>query len=184
VYVLSESGGGSGSTREDAPSDPVSDLIERLATALSEELGRLGEVFTTDEEAVDIRAARARLQFGTEGGGLAWGPENLGWTILHRKVPGAYSEPLPRVLWVYELSSIEELREMRSVLEGRLQALGIAGVADDVRLRAEELAVELGVSRVTPPGAMAWPPAGWRHDGRMQLMPLLRWTDFESETER
>jgi hypothetical protein len=26
---------------------------------------------------------------------------------------------------------------------------------------------------------MAWPPADWRHDGRMQLMPLLRWTDFE-----
>lgn len=184
VYVLGDRGGSSEPAREEAPSHPVVALIERLATALSEEVGRLGEVFTTDEEAVDIRAARARLQFGTEGGGRAWGPEDLGWTILHRAVPGAYSEPLPRVLWVYELTAVEELREMRSVLEGRLQALGVAGVADDVRRRAEELAVELGVSRVTPPGAMAWPPADWRHDGRMQLMPLLRWTDFESETER
>lgn len=178
VYLLSEpspASGGGGSTSATA-------RVDRLAAALGAEVARLGQVFTTDEEAVEIRAARARLQFGADGG-RALGPDDLGWTVLHRSAVGAHSEPLPRVLWIYELESVEELPELRSVLEGRLQALGIAGVSDGVRDRAEELAVELGVSRVTPLGAMAWPPADWRHDGRLQLMPLLRWTDFESESE-
>lgn len=178
VYLLSEpspASGGGGSTSATA-------RVDRLAAALGAEVARLGQVFTTDEEAVEIRAARARLQFGADGG-RALGPDDLGWTVLHRSAVGAHSEPLPRVLWIYELESVEELPELRSVLEGRLQALGIAGVSDGVRDRAEELAVELGISRVTPLGAMAWPPADWRHDGRLQLMPLLRWTDFESESE-
>lgn len=179
VYVLSD---GSTDPAKGAGADATG-LLDRLAAALSDEVARLGQVFTTDEEAMDIRAARARLQFEGEYGTRAVGPDDLAWTILHRPEAGAYSEPLPRVLWSYEIESLEELARWRGVLEGRLQALGIAGVAETTRARAEELAVELGVSRVTTLGAMAWPPADWRHDGRMQLLPLLRWTDFESAEE-
>lgn len=183
VYLLGDTPG-PGEARASRGNDPPSDpRIDRLAELLSVELARRGAVLTTDEEAVDIRGARARLQFGGETGGRALGPEDLGWTILHRVEAGTHSEPLPRVLWVYELASVEELAELRGVLEGRVQALGIAGVDEPTREAAERLAVELGVSRVTPPGEMAWPPADWRHDGRMQLMPLLRWTDFETESD-
>lgn len=155
-------------------------VLERLGIALGEEVGRLDTVFTTDEEAVDIRAARARYQFDATDGARALGPADLRWTLLYRSRPGAHSEPLPRVLWAYGIDRLEELDPLRGVLEGRLQALGIAGLPDTERRRAEELAVELGVSRVTPPGSMAWPPADWRHDGRMQLLPLVRWTDLET----
>jgi hypothetical protein len=179
VYLLGgNSGAGGGDVSSSA--DP---RLDRLAVLLSAEVERRGKVLTTDEEAVDIRAARTRLQFGAEAGGRAMGPEDLGWTILHRREAGAYSEPLPRVLWVYDLASVEELAELQGVLEGRVQALGIAGVDDPTRHVAERLAVELGISRVTPLGEMAWPPADWRHDGRMQLMPLLRWTDFETKSD-
>jgi hypothetical protein len=147
---------------------------------LSDEITRLGEVFMSDGEAMQIRAARARYQFEKADGARAFGPADLAWTLLYRSRPGAYSEPLPRVLWVYAIDRLEELGRLRGVLEGRIQALGIAGVSETDRRRAEELAVELGVSRVTPPGAMAWPPADWRHDGRMQLLPLVRWTDLET----
>lgn len=179
VYVLSSSPGISSPQKD---RDAVA-LVQRLAQSLSDEVDRLRELYIADAEAVSIRAARAKLQFDTEEGSRALGPDDLGWTLLYRPELGAYSEPLPRVLWVYRAASVEELRGLRSVLEGRVQALGIAGVADDVRRRSEELAVELGVSRVTPLGAMAWPPADWRHDGRMQLMPLLRWTDFEDDED-
>lgn len=182
VYLLGADAGAGADQDGSAPNSPADPRLDRLATALGAEITRRGQVLTTDEEAVDIRAARARLQFGAEPGGRAMGPEDLGWTILHRTEAGAYSEPLPRVLWAYDVASVEELAELRGVLEGRVQALGIAGVDEPTRHAAERLAVELGVSRVTPPGEMAWPPADWRHDGRMQLMPLLRWTDFETKS--
>jgi len=158
----------------------VRSLLDRLVVALGDEITRLGDVFTSDGEAVQIRAARARYQFEETDGALAFGPADLAWTLLYRSRPGAYSEPLPRVLWVYAIDRLEELGRLRGVLEGRLQALGIAGVSEADRRLAEELAVELGVSRVTPPGTMAWPPTDWRHDGRMQLLPLVRWTDLET----
>lgn len=163
------------------PSDAeVDDLCDRLGTALGDECARVASVFTTDEEAVAIRAARARFQFEATDGARALGPADLAWTLLFRSGAAAYTEPLPRVLWVYRIDRLEELGRLRGVLEGRLQALGVAGLPDSDRRQIEELAVELGVSRVTPPGAMAWPPADWRHDGRMQLLPLVRWTDLET----
>ena len=155
-------------------------LLDRLGEALGTETARLAPVFTTDEEAVDIRAARARYQFDASDGARTLGPADLAWTVLFQSRAAAYSEPLPRVLWVYGIAALEELDHLRGVLEGRLQALGLAGLSDSDRRQAEELAIGLGASRVTPPGAMAWPPADWRHDGRMQLLPLVRWTDLET----
>ena len=177
VYVLgASSDGGSGAWARE--------LLDRLAAALSAEASGSAPGRLTDGEAVAIREARSRLQFDREAGGVR-GPDDLSWTILYRPRTGTYSEALPRVLWTYAADGVEELGSLRSVLEGRVQAMGIAGLEPAVECRAEELAVELGVSRVTRPGGMAWPPPDWRHDGRMQLLPLLRWTDFELDpTER
>jgi hypothetical protein len=178
VYLLGGTEGRKHGTAGSTGASPHP-LVKRLATALGVEVARLDSVFTTADEAIDIRGARARIQFEADEGARALGPADLGWTILYRPETGSYSEPLPRVLWVYEAQSVAELGRVRQALEGRLQALGMAGVSEADRRGLEDLAVELGVSRVTPLGAMAWPPADWRHDGRMQLMPLLRWTDFE-----
>ena len=60
-----------------------------------------------------------------------------------------------------------------------MQALAAAGLDPETRGQIEDLAVEWGVARVAPVGGMAWPPADWRHNGQMQLQPLLNWTDFE-----
>lgn len=171
VYLLGDSSpGGSDAS--------VGDLLTRLAAALSKQADAHAPGRLTDAEAVAIREARSRLQFDPDGGEVR-GPDDLSWTILYRPRIGTYSEALPRVLWTYGAGGVEELGALRSVLEGRVQAMGVAGLGPAVESRVEELAVELGVSRVTRPGEMAWPPPDWRHDGRMQLVPLVRWTDFE-----
>lgn len=175
VYLLSEHGSGEPA----AASEKSRALIERLGSALSTRAAGDGRAPLTEAEAVAIRVARSALQFGAEEGEVR-GPAELAWTMLYRRGAGTYSEPLPRVLWVYDLGGIEELGALRGVLEGRIQAMGLAGLEARVERHAEELAVELGVSRVTRPGRMAWPPPDWRHDGRMQLLPLVRWTDFET----
>ena len=174
VYMLSDPEASAGTAEHDA--------LDRLCDALSAEVAARGRPFLTDSEAMDIRGIRARLQLGGPPGTRVEGPDDLGWTIVYRPAIGSFSEPLPRVLYAYRAESTEELARLRPVLEGRLQALAVAGVSAATRRRLEDLAVEMGVSRVTRPGAMAWPPSDWRHDGRMQLLPLLRWTDFEDES--
>ncbi len=179
VYMLSEDEPlppGTGSQQR------IARLLDRLAIALSDQAMAASALRLTDEEAVAIREARSALQFDAEAGEVR-GPTGLEWTLLYRRKTDTYSEPLPRVLWAYGLAGVEELGELRRVLEGRIQALGIAGLPPATERRAEELAVELGVSRVTRPGEMAWPPPDWRHDGRMQLLPLVRWTDFETTND-
>lgn len=176
VYLLS----GAGPGRSTGRNPGVEALLDRLGVALSKRAARDSAAPLTDAEAVAIREARSATQFGS-GGGQVRGPAELGWTILYRRRVDTYSEPLPRVLWAYEMKGIEELAGLRGVLEGRIQAMGIAGVPPAAERQAEDLAVELGVSRVTRPGDMAWPPPDWRHDGRMQLLPLVRWTELETD---
>lgn len=178
VYLLSDDGGSDAGARP----NEAGLLLERLGRALSDRAGDDRGATLTEAEALAIREARSSLQFGAEEGEVR-GPPDLAWTILYRGRPDTYSEPLPRVLWVYGLAGIEELGELRGVLEGRIQAVGVAGFEASVERRVEELAVELGVSRITRPGRMAWPPPDWRHDGQLQLLPLVRWTDFETRRE-
>ncbi|TFG62842.1 MAG: hypothetical protein E4H28_07180, partial [Gemmatimonadales bacterium] len=99
--------------------------------------------------------------------------------VLYRDASSAYSESLPRTVWVYRAATLDDLRGLDAVLEGRVQAMGVAGLDSAQRTLVEQLAVEWGVSRVVPAGEMAWPPPDWRHDGRFQLLPLLSWTEFE-----
>lgn len=157
----------------------VQALIERLATTLGTETARSPASPVRDGEAIAIRAARARYQFTTEDGAQAFGPEDLTWTVLYRDAPSAYTESLPRTLRMYRVAAASDLRALGSVLEGRVQAIGVAGLDAAERTLVEQLAVEWGVSRVVPAGQMAWPPPDWRHDGQFQLLPLLRWTEFE-----
>jgi len=154
-------------------------LVGRLAEALGAETARSPGTSMRDEEAVAVRAARATIQFGSDDGAQALGAEDLTWTVLYQDSPGTYSESLPRTVWAYRAASENDLLALGAVLEGRVQAMGVAGLERSQRETIERIAVEWGVSRVVTPGEMAWPPADWRHDGRFQLLPLLRLTEFE-----
>jgi len=154
-------------------------LVERLAEALGAQATRSPGSSMRDEEAVAVRAARAAIQFGADDGAKALGAEDLTWTVLYRDSPGTYSESLPRTVWAYRAASENDLLALGAVLEGRVQAMGVAGLERSQREAVERIAVEWGVSRVVPLGEMAWPPSDWRHDGQFQLLPLLRWTEFE-----
>jgi len=169
VYLLGEFPG---------PGGPDA-LVGRLAEALGTETVLSPGTLMRDGEAVAVRAARAAIQFGADDGAQALGAEDLTWTVLYRDSPGTYSESLPRTVWAYRATSETDLLALGAVLEGRVQAMGVAGLQRSQREAVERIAVEWGVSRVVIPGEMAWPPADWRHDGQFQLLPLLRWTEFE-----
>jgi len=157
----------------------VATTVERLAVALGAEAARSPGSPIRDTEAVAIRAARASFQFAAEDGERVLGADDLGWTVLYRDTLTSYSESLPRTVWASRAVSAGDLRGLSAVLEGRVQAIGVAGLDTETHRKLEQLAVEWGVSRMVRVGEMAWPPPDWRHDGRFQLLPLLRWTEFE-----
>jgi hypothetical protein len=160
--------------------DPLA-VAERLDAALAGETRRVRPAPVSEPEAVALRAVRAEAEFGGFAPGapasVALGPDDLAWTVIARRGPGIESRALPRAIWVYGVEGVADVLELLAPFEGRIQALGYAG-----REGLEELAegaARLGVSRIAPVGTMAWPPADWRHEGRHQLLPLLRWTDLE-----
>lgn len=156
-----------------------------LAEALEEETARLPRPRLNPGEAAAIRSLRSRAEFSAYGAEepaerrVLASRDGLAWTVLVSERPEARTEALPRVLRVHAADEVEAVLEALAPLEGRVQSLGTAGSA---RLGAlVEGAFRLGVSRIAPIGRQAWPPADWRHDGRPQLLPLLRWTDWEGE---
>lgn len=167
---------------------PVRPFAARLERALAEEVARIPRPRARPVDAVAIRSMRAaaELRGYAEGGeeaagGVLGAPEDLSWTVVWSERPSMSGEALPRVVHVYPARDVSELLEILSPLEGRIQAVGYAGGEGSAELAAlAEGAAKLGVSRLTPVGRMAWPPVDWRHDGRHQLLPLLRWTDWES----
>jgi hypothetical protein len=169
VYVLGDFPAGSG---------PM-DTIERFTQTLSTTAPGPSSARVSDSEAAALRGARASYQFTDGEGKHGFGADDLSWTVLFQDGAGVYSENLPRAVWAYRVSSVDELRGFGRVLEGRVQAVAAAGLDPETRGQIEDLAVEWGVARVAPVGEMAWPPADWRHNGQMQLQPLLNWTDFE-----
>ena len=93
---------------------------------------------------------------------------------------GIRAEALPRLVWVCAIEDLAELARRLDPARRRIQAIGYAGSRGVERLA--DLAARDGVSRLSPFGTVAWPPADWRHDARHQLLPLLEWTDWEGET--
>jgi len=164
--------------------DPVP-FARRVGAALAAVAGGDGPPQLAGDEATAIRSLRARAEmsgYGDRGDAprvIAPGDADLSWTVLVGGDPSPVSEGLPRVVRVHGLEDLEALEELLWPLEGRIQSLGYAGEEGAGALA--EMAARLGVARVAPLGIVAWPPADWRHDGRHQLLPLLRWTDWERQ---
>ncbi len=163
-----------------------------LAAALEEETSRIPAPALAPEEAVAVRRLRAEHEFGAYGGEahttlLASEPD-LRWTVVARragvvarKAGGGESmqhlQVLPRVVFVQSIPGVAQLEGALDALQGTVQAIGYAGGPDAGAVAA--LGARAGACRVAPFGTIAWPPPDWRHDGRFQLLPLLRWTDWE-----
>lgn len=164
-------------TVDEGRREPFSDL---LSSALGDRVKETGRSRLSPGTAAAIRALRADVELGAHGDEprVAGDPDEVGWTVLSAPEPiDGPQEALPRVVRVYGCADIEEWSSLMAPLEGRIQAVGYAG-SQGLEEMARE-AADLGACRVAPFGRIAWPPPDWRHDGRHQLLPLLRWTELE-----
>ncbi|MEK8131427.1 acyl-CoA reductase [Paenibacillus filicis] len=139
----------------------------------------------SDEEALAIRSVRQRMELrGLQGEPVSVYASVRGtdWTVIYQGAGGFEPSPLNRTLHIFACGSLEQAAGQLRPYREYLQTAGLAVGPE----RLEPLASLLGsrgVTRICAVGQMARTPAGWHHDGRMNLLDLVRWVDLERSAE-
>ena len=98
------------------------------------------------------------------------------------RLPPLEPTALYRTIRVIGVRSLDAVMPVLAARQAYLQTAGVA--ADPARLvhLAEALGAA-GVTRISAIGSMGAPEAGWHHDGRFNLLDLVRMTEIEQSAE-
>ena len=152
------------------------DFARALAGALQElerrlPRGRLGLGASTAIQTLrDVAELRGAEVWASPGG--------TAWTVVHETDPTFTPSCLNRTVWVKPLADLADLPRLLAPLKSSLQTAGVAVGPERLAPLAEALG-QVGISRLCPLGQMAFPQFAWHHDGRGNLMDLLRFSDIE-----
>ncbi|MDH1473320.1 acyl-CoA reductase [Comamonas thiooxydans] len=163
---------------------PVS--ARAFADYLAAELANLQRRFARRELDLEEGAALARWQQNMEWGGEAHqllGPVDAPWSV-------AYSESLQplaptalyRTIAVVAVDQLDAVLPVVAAQRDYLQTAGIAAGPEEL-YRLAGLLGAAGVTRISAIGSMSMPEAGWHHDGRFNLLDLVRMTEIEQSAE-
>lgn len=134
-------------------------------------------------EAATINQLRGSYEFKQ-----AWGQDvavyastpGTDWTVIYEADPSIQLSPLNRFIRVKPVTQISHVMPLIEPIKDYLQTVGAALPSDRLLTLANQIG-ELGVDRICPLGQMCAPSLFWRHDGRLNLMDLIRWTEIEKE---
>ena len=157
-----------------------------FADYLAAELANLQRRFARRELDLEEGAALARWQQNMEWGGEAHqllGPVDAPWSV-------AYSESLQplaptalyRTIAVVAVDRLDAVPPVVAAQRDYLQTAGIAASPEEL-YRLAGLLGAAGVTRISAIGSMSMPEAGWHHDGRFNLLDLVRMTEIEQSAE-
>jgi len=160
-----------------------------FALYLAAELGNLQQRFPRRALALEEAAAQAgwrqsqELQVLNDGAELM-GDEQAAWSVAFHDRPQALAPTAGgRSILVCAVDALEEVVPLVAPHAAFLQTAGIA--ADPAQLqRLAGLLGAAGVTRIAALGAMTSPEAGWHHDGRFNLLDLVRMVEIEASAER
>ncbi|MFC5447107.1 acyl-CoA reductase [Paenibacillus aestuarii] len=172
---------------EDGGSIDAQSFAALIAAELSRLQLRWPRASLSDGEAYAILDLRNRYwleEAAGEGSVVYASAEEAQWTVVYHDEPYFEGSPLNRTLHIYRCSRLEDVIP---VLEpagqsGLLQSCGAAIGPQRMFALAEELG-NIGVNRLCHIGSMLQAKAGWHHDGRFNLIDLLRFTDIERTME-
>jgi hypothetical protein len=100
------------------------------------------------------------------------------WTVLYEDTPAFSPSCLNRTIRVHPVDDIADIATRVEPVRAYLQTAGVA-LAPQRRQALAEALGRLGVTRVSALDRMPWPHMTWHHDGRCNLLDLVRWTDIE-----
>lgn len=112
------------------------------------------------------------------------GETGTAWAVVYADEPLTL-EPtaLNRCIQVVAVDTLEQAIAQVDVRRPFLQTVGLAAAPAELFRLAEALG-HAGVTRIVAIGAMATPEAGWHHDGRFNLLDLVRMVEIEQSAER
>ncbi|WP_256236246.1 acyl-CoA reductase [Bacillus sp. EB600] len=139
----------------------------------------------SDEEAMSIHRHRHQyeLQSFKDGAVSVYASQHdTSWTVIYHHEPGFAGSALNRTIHVSSSEELEADLQKIQPFEQYLQSCGIA--VSPVRLfRMAEILGDLGVNRICSIGEMNRAKPGWHHDGRFNLLDLVRMVDIERNVE-
>jgi hypothetical protein len=100
------------------------------------------------------------------------------WTVIYESDPTFVPSCLNRTIRVKPIEDISEVAGLVEPMSSYLQTVGAALSPERLLILADALG-RLGMDRICPLGKMPDPSIGWHHDGRFNLLDLVRWTDIE-----
>lgn len=100
------------------------------------------------------------------------------WTVLYEDTPTFTPSCLNRTVRVHPIDDLADIAARVAPVRAYLQTVGVALAPQRRHMLAETLG-RLGVSRISTLDRMPWPHLTWHHDGRCNLLDLVRWTDIE-----
>ena len=137
---------------------------------------------STDESA-HINQLRGAYEFkGLKGDDVAIYYSNLGtdWTVIYEKDSTFVPSCLNRTIRVKPVTDVADVVRLVEPVKRYLQTMGAALSQERLIPLADKMG-QLGMDRIAPLGKMTAPSLLWRHDGRFNILDLLRWTDIEVE---
>jgi hypothetical protein len=162
----------------------------QFAQLLAAELARFQEkkprAVLSEEESLSIHSVRNQYLFQSLNENTVFVYQSEGgteWTVIYHEKTGFAASPLNRTIHVFGCSALEEALPELIPYQKYLQSAGLA-VNPERLMEMSALLGEAGVNRICAVGQMARTPAGWHHDGRFNLVDLVRWTDVERNVEQ
>ncbi|MBI3989810.1 MAG: acyl-CoA reductase [candidate division NC10 bacterium] len=153
-----------------------------LAHAMDELHKALPRGRLSPEEASVIHQLRGAYEFREIAGEdvAVYAGEGMSWTVIYEKDPTFLPSCLNRTVRVKPVGDLGQVVQLVAPYAPYLSAVGIAAPPNRLLPLVDALG-RLGVNRICPVGKMQHPPAGWHHDGRFQILDLIRWVDLEED---
>jgi hypothetical protein len=138
----------------------------------------------TLDEAAAIREARASGEvraLADDAVAVHASDGGTAWTVIYDENPLFVASCLNRTVRVKPIADVLTVPDLLGPVRRYLQTVGVALPEPRLLALADRLG-RLGLDRVCPLGQMPDPSPGWHHDGRYNVLDLLRWTDLEAPT--
>ena len=104
------------------------------------------------------------------------------WTVIYEDTLTFTPSCLNRTVRVHPVDDITDVAVRLEPVRAYLQTAGVA-LSPPRRQALADMLGRLGVTRVSALDRMPWPRLTWHHDGRCNLLDLVRWTDIEDAAD-
>jgi hypothetical protein len=109
---------------------------------------------------------------------------DAGWSVAYSDAPRPLAPTAGgRSILVCAVDALDEVVPLVAPHAAFLQTAGIAADPQEL-FRLGEALGRAGITRIAALGAMTSPEAGWHHDGRFNLLDLVRMAEIEASAER